>query len=76
MSCRDNCHDNAVAESLFQLLKHERIKKKIYGKREEVRSDIFDYIEIFYDIKCQHGSSNQMSPAEYKNQYYRRFGSV
>ncbi|EDR4275272.1 hypothetical protein C6425_004918, partial [Salmonella enterica subsp. enterica serovar Sandiego] len=30
-----NCHDNAVAESFFQLLKRERIKKKIYGTREE-----------------------------------------
>ena len=34
MSRRGNCHDNAVAESFFQLLKRERIKKKIYGTRE------------------------------------------
>ncbi len=38
MSRRGNCHDNAVAESFFQLLKRERIKKKIYGTREEARS--------------------------------------
>jgi putative transposase len=37
MSRRGNCHDNAVAESFFQLLKRERIKKKIYGTREEAR---------------------------------------
>lgn len=49
MSRRGNCHDNAVAESFFQLLKRERIKKKIYGTREEARSDIFDYIEMFYN---------------------------
>lgn len=48
MSRHDNCHDNAVAESVFPLLKRERIKKKIYGTREEARSDIFDYIEMFY----------------------------
>lgn len=51
MSCRGNCHDNAVAESFFQLLKRERIKKKIYGTREEARSDIFDYIEMFSNSK-------------------------
>ncbi len=34
MSRRGNCHDNAVAESFFPLLKRERIKKKIYGTRE------------------------------------------
>ena len=67
MSRRGNCHDNAVAESFFQLLKRERIKKKIYGTREEARSDIFDYIEMFYNSKRRHGSSNQMSPTEYEN---------
>ncbi|HDS2562937.1 TPA: IS3 family transposase [Klebsiella aerogenes] len=76
MSRRGNCHDNAVAESFFQLLKRERIKKKIYGTREEARSDIFDYIEMFYNSKRRHGSSNQMSPTEYENQYYQRRGSV
>ncbi|VDZ71540.1 transposase insF for insertion sequence IS3A/B/C/D/E/fA [Atlantibacter hermannii] len=50
MSRRGNCHDNAVAESFFQLLKRERIKKKIYGTREEARSDIFDYIEMFITV--------------------------
>ncbi|WP_127348433.1 IS3 family transposase [Enterobacter hormaechei] len=76
MSRRGNCHDNAVAESFFQLLKRERIKKKIYGTREEARSDIFDYIEMFYNSKGRHGSSEQMSPTEYENQYYQRLGSV
>ncbi|WP_139003279.1 IS3 family transposase, partial [Escherichia coli] len=71
MSRRGNCHDNAVAESFFQLLKRERIKKKIYGTREEARSDIFDYIEMFYNSKRRHGSSEQMSPTEYENQYYQ-----
>ncbi|HDG1702294.1 TPA: IS3 family transposase, partial [Kluyvera ascorbata] len=76
MSRRGNCHDNAVAESFFQLLKRERIKKKIYGTREEARSDIFDYIEMFYNSKRRHGSSDDMSPTEYENQYYQRLGSV
>ncbi|WP_085958910.1 IS3 family transposase [Cronobacter malonaticus] len=76
MSRRGNCHDNAVAESFFQLLKRERIKKKIYGTREEARSDIFDYIEMFYNCRRRHGSSDQMPPAEYENLYYQRLGSV
>ena len=76
MSRRGNCHENAVAESFFLLLKRERIKKKIYGTREEARSDIFDYIEMFYNSKRRHGSSDQMPPTEYENQYYRRLRSV
>ncbi|SVJ70617.1 integrase catalytic subunit [Klebsiella pneumoniae] len=56
MSRSGNCHDNAVAESFFLLLKRERIKKRIYGTRDEARSDIFDYIEMFYNSKRRHGS--------------------
>ncbi|MET3703556.1 putative transposase [Citrobacter sp. UYEF32] len=70
MSLRGNHHDNAVAESFFLLLKRERIKKKIYGTRDEARRDIFDYIEMSYNSERQHGSSEQMPPAEYENLYY------
>lgn len=64
MSRRGNCHDNAVAESFFQLLKRERIKKKIYVSRSEARADIFEYIEIFYNSKRRRGSSGQHSPVD------------
>ncbi|WP_139814425.1 IS3 family transposase, partial [Salmonella enterica] len=66
----------AVAESFFQLLKRERIKEKIYGTRDEARSDIFDYIEMFYNSRRRHGSSEQMPPAEYENLYHQRLRSV
>ncbi len=42
MSRRGNRHDNAVAESFFQFLKRERIKRTIYSTRDDARSDIFD----------------------------------
>jgi len=71
-----HCHDNAVAESFFPLLKRERIKRKIYGTREEARSDVFDYIEMFYNCSRRHGSSNQMPLSEYENQYYQRLGNI
>ncbi|KFL36712.1 hypothetical protein N788_03630 [Arenimonas donghaensis DSM 18148 = HO3-R19] len=37
-----DCHDNAVAESFFQLLKRERIRRKICLIRADARSDLFD----------------------------------
>ena len=49
MSRRGNCHDNSCAESFFQLLKGERIRRKIYRTREEGKRDIFNYIELFYN---------------------------
>ncbi|MGR2923047.1 IS3 family transposase [Acinetobacter sp. 1125_18A] len=64
MSRRGNCHDNAVAESFFQLLKRERIKKKIYVSRSNARTDIFEYIEMFYNSKRRHGSNGQRSSVD------------
>lgn len=60
MSRRGNCHDNAVAESFFQLLKRERIKRSIYGNRDEARSDVFDYIEMIYNPKRRHGVAEKL----------------
>lgn len=76
MSRRGNCHDNAVAESFFQLLKRERIKRKVYATREHARSEIFDYIELFYNSKRRHGFNDQLSPIEYENRYEERLVSV
>lgn len=44
MSRRGNCHDNAVAESFFQLLKREPIRRIIYNAMQNACADGFDYI--------------------------------
>jgi putative transposase len=51
MSRRGNCHDNAVAESFFNLLKRERMRRRTYKTRAEARQDVFDYIEMFYNLE-------------------------
>jgi putative transposase len=76
MSRRGNCYDNAVAESFFQLLKRERIRRKTYADREEARRDIFDYIEMFYNSKRRHGHANGVSPVEFEKQHFSRLESV
>ena len=76
MSRRGNCYDNAVAESFFQLLKRERIRRKVYPDREEARRDLFDYIEMFYNPKRRHGYANDVSPVQFEQQYFNRLGSV
>lgn len=76
MSRRGNCHDNAVAESFFSLLKGERIKRKIYKDRNEARAEIFNYIEFFYNPKRRHGSNNGLSPIQFEKQYFEELESV
>jgi len=76
MSRRGNCYDNAVAESFFQLLKRERIKRRTYKSRDEARQDIFDYIEMFYNPVRRHGYNDNLSPVEFEKQYFQQAGSV
>jgi len=76
MSRRGNCHDNAVAESFFQLLKRERIKRQIYPTREAARQDVFNYIEMFYNPRRRHGTSGDLSPAEFEKRYYQSLASI
>ena len=76
MSRRGNCHDNAVAESFFQLLKRERVRRRIYPDREAARRDVFDYIEMFYNPKRRHGHSNRLSPIDFETRYFNKLESV
>jgi len=76
MSRRGNCHDNAVAESFFQLLKRERIRRQIYPTRQEARADVFNYIEMFYNPKRRHNTSGGVSPVEFEKRQSQQLGSV
>jgi putative transposase len=69
MSRRGNCHDNAVAESFFSALKKERIKRRIYPTRATAVSDVFDYVEMFYNPIRRHGSAGGLSPVEFEKRY-------
>lgn len=76
MSRRGNCHDNAVAESFFQLLKRERIRRRIYATREQARADLFDYIEMFYNRRRRHGYNDGLSPAAFEQRESKRLERV
>jgi putative transposase len=66
MSRRGNCHDNAVVESFFNLLKRERIRRRTYRSRAEARQDVFDYIEMFYNPTRKHARNGMLSPVEFE----------
>lgn len=66
MSRKGNCYDNAVVESFFKSLKAEIYKEDRSKTREETRSSIFEYIEVFYNRKRLHSTLNYQSPVEYE----------
>ncbi|MDW7646460.1 MAG: IS3 family transposase, partial [Desulfuromonadales bacterium] len=73
---RGNCYDNAVAESFFQLLKRERIRRKTYPSREDARQDVFNYIEMFYNPARRHSYNDELSPVEFERRHFNKVGSV
>lgn len=66
MSRCGNCWDNAPCESFFRTLKTEWIEQKIYENLEVVKSDIFHFIERFYNRFRIHSSNDFYSPEEYE----------
>lgn len=66
MSRQGNCWDNAVMESFYSRLKVELIYAEQYTSMDEVRSGLFEYIEIFYNRKRRHSAIGNISPAEFE----------
>lgn len=61
MSRKGSCWDNAVAESFFKTLKVERVYQTSYFSREQVKIDLFEYIEIWYNQQRLHSAIDQNS---------------
>lgn len=59
-------YDNSCVESFFAGLKKECIRRKNYDTIEEVKKDLFKYIELFYNRKRLHSTLGYMSPVEYR----------
>jgi len=66
MSRRGNCYDNAVAESFFSTLKNELVYDQDFITRDQARSEIFEYIEVFYNRNRLHQSLGYQSPSDYE----------
>ena len=68
LSRRGECWDNAAMESFFSSLKSERLNRRTYRSRDDVRADVFSYIEQFYNPRRRHSTLGYVSPMEYKKQ--------
>lgn len=69
MSRKGNCWDNAPVESFFGKLKTEWMTKDCYESHAEARSELFKYIEIFYNRKRRHAAIDYLSPVQYEQQH-------
>ena len=66
MSRAGEVWDNSAMESFFSSLKTERTARKVYRSREQARSDVFDYIECFYNPRRRHSTIGYVSPIQFE----------
>lgn len=70
---RPGCpYDNSCVESFFASLKKGKIYRRRYDTMEEIKTDIFRYIEIFYNRKRRHSTLEYMTPVEYLRKYDKK----
>lgn len=62
--------DNAMCESLIGTLKIERLDRRAYRTVDDVATDVFDWIETWYNRRRRHTSLGMLSPLEYESQHY------
>jgi putative transposase len=67
MGSRGDCWDNAVAETFFATLKKELVYRRSWPTRQELISEIFEYIEAFYNRQRRHSTLGYLSPAEFED---------
>ena len=66
MSRRGNCYDNASMESFWSTLKLELVYRRTFDNHRDARSQIFDFIELFYNRQRRHTSLGGLSPADFE----------
>jgi transposase InsO family protein len=68
MSRKGNCYDNATMESFWSTLKLELIYRRKFATRSEARSQIFEFIECFYNRQRAHSALDYRSPVDFETQ--------
>ena len=69
MSRKEDCLDNAVAESFFATIKGEMIDHDDYPTRSAAIAAIADYIDGFYNPRRRHSSIGYVSPIEFEMKF-------
>jgi len=65
MSRKGNCWDNAPTESWFHSFKNERYHGIKYQTHEEMKTESFEYIEVFYNRTRRHSTLGYLLPTAY-----------
>ena len=68
MSRKGNCYDNAAMEAFWSTLKREAMAESASWSKDQVRRELFEYIEGDYNRSRLHSSLDYQSPVDFENQ--------
>ena len=57
-------------EALFSRFKAELLEGGAFQNKEDAQTEIFEYIEMYYNPKTRHSALNYLSPVNHQNNYY------
>jgi putative transposase len=66
MGSKGCAYDNAVAESFFATLKKELVHRRSWPTRRELTSEVFEFVEGFYNTTRRHSTLGYLSPAQFE----------
>ena len=72
MGAVGSCYDNAMAESLFATVECELLQRVRFATREQARSEIFRFLEGFYNLRRRHSALGYRSPAEFERRWHEQ----
>lgn len=72
MSRADNPYDNAFMESCFSRFKAELLGDGIFENIEDAQTEIFEYIEMYYNSVRRHSSLGYICPVAFEKQNIKR----
>lgn len=58
--------DNAPVESFFATLKKELVHREKYQTRQQAKTSLFHYIEVFYNRRRRHSALGYLCPHDYE----------
>lgn len=70
MSRKANCYDNAFAESFYSRFKTELLEGGAFLSIEDARTEVFEFIEMYYNRKRRHSSIGNKSPIDFETEFY------
>lgn len=76
MSAKGNCYDNAAMESFYGRYKTSSVRGHVFADESQLRANVFEYIEVFYNRFRKHASLGYLNPMQAEAKFSPPMGGI